>query len=105
MKERLRELLAYVKEACPFVPVGSRQSGIGPNAQHLAPTEGKVYVDTGPILEREVARLAGLGWFGKNTMLINTLPSSQLLESYSREPPPPAGRQLRYRILSLEDPT
>lgn len=28
-------------------------------------------IDTAPLLERDFARLAGLGWFGKNTMILN----------------------------------
>ena len=53
MVERLRELHRWVAQ------------------QFGREVRGKAYVDTGPVLERDLARRAGLGWFGKNTMLIN----------------------------------
>ncbi len=32
----------------------------------------RICVDSAPILERDFAQLAGLGWYGKNTMIINS---------------------------------
>jgi epoxyqueuosine reductase len=35
------------------------------------PFEARVYADTGPLHERIFAKYAGLGWVGKNTLLLN----------------------------------
>jgi epoxyqueuosine reductase len=35
------------------------------------PFEARAYADTGPLQERVVAKYAGLGWLGKNTLLLN----------------------------------
>jgi epoxyqueuosine reductase len=50
---RLEALLAFLRDAA------------GPHVQ------GRVYVDTGPVLERDLAARAGLGWVGKNTMVLH----------------------------------
>jgi epoxyqueuosine reductase len=52
LRQRLHQLLAWVQQEVP----GCRGRGV---------------VDTAPLLERDFARRAGLGWFGKNTMLLN----------------------------------
>jgi epoxyqueuosine reductase len=58
MRPRLEELAQFVREE-------SRRTGMG------MPVATKVYVDTGPVLERDWALAAGLGFIGKNTCLIN----------------------------------
>jgi epoxyqueuosine reductase len=52
LRARLNQLVAWVQQEVP----GCRGRGV---------------VDTAPLLERDFARRAGLGWFGKNTMLLN----------------------------------
>jgi epoxyqueuosine reductase len=52
LRDKLEALLAWLRAASPGI-------------------RGRSVVDTAPLLERDFARLAGLGWIGKNTMLIN----------------------------------
>ncbi|OGQ51931.1 MAG: tRNA epoxyqueuosine(34) reductase QueG [Deltaproteobacteria bacterium RIFCSPLOWO2_02_FULL_57_26] len=53
MKQRLEALLDKVQELYP------------------GPVVGKAFVDSGPVLERDLAGVAGIGWIGKNTQLIS----------------------------------
>jgi epoxyqueuosine reductase len=53
LRTRLEELLADLHE------------------EYAEPFEARIYADTGPVNERVLAKHAGLGWLGKNTLLLN----------------------------------
>ena len=53
IKVRLEQLLETIRTLCG------------------EPVEGRAFVDSGPVLERDFAGVAGLGWIGKNTHLIS----------------------------------
>lgn len=61
LPERLQTLVAFIE---------AQVGGKVPN---------RWYTDTGPILERDLAQRAGLGWIGKNTCLINPALGSYFL--------------------------
>ncbi|MFH1726269.1 MAG: tRNA epoxyqueuosine(34) reductase QueG [Elusimicrobiota bacterium] len=69
LKGRMKRLLEWYVENAP--PPRERSTGQGPSSRAKATPRGKVFSDTSPVLERLYARCAGVGWVGKNTMIVS----------------------------------
>jgi epoxyqueuosine reductase len=65
-------IAAYAIGADYHDTVLAKARAVAATLEHHAPAATvRLYVDTGPILEREWATRARLGWFGRNTNLLN----------------------------------
>lgn len=49
----------------------SRLKQFAKKIQDHSPNSSRVFVDSAPVLEKAIAQKAGLGWIGKNTLLLN----------------------------------
>lgn len=71
------------------------------------PVQTRCYIDTGPVMEKLYAAAAGIGWFGKNTLVLNESHGSyfllaEILTSLPLPPDPPAVEQCGSCTLCLE---
>jgi epoxyqueuosine reductase len=94
-RETLRgRIAAYARGGDYHVVVESRLVQLGEQIARLAPARFQTQVDAGPLVEKDFARRAGLGWYGRNTNVLTRNLGSYfllgcLLTTLELEPDPP----------------